>query len=116
VGANAIEIEFTTSVQADSVIDQQTFIVTNPRNVKVPGTITLIPERNAVLWTGQVFPTDQVYTVTLVGDPIVDPPKAITSVGGSHLDGEPKADLPSGNNEAGGDFKFSLRATPEILI
>jgi hypothetical protein len=104
--ADIIEIEFTAPILESSVKDGETFIVVSTSgNVPHPGNTTV--KSNLVRWVGKDgfrFLRDHVYTVTLVSND----QSAITSIGGSRLDGEPHQKLPSGDDHEGGDFVFML--------
>ena len=105
---DVLVIEFTAPIETDSVIDGQTFIVSGPSGQPQPGILTF-PQPNVVRWEGEndfFFPLNEEFTVTLVGNG----PNAITSTQGSRLDGEAHQQLPSGDDQEGGNFEFRFRA------
>lgn len=107
---NAIQVKFTGDAPVDlAAVTTKNFVVrlratTGP---VVPGSVAPVQGSNAVLWRADqpLLTTD--YHVTLVGDGA----DAITSVKGKRLDGDPKQ-LPSGEGQEGGNFKFVVRVQP----
>ena len=121
---NAIEVEFVgAQLNIDSVISGATFIVQSRSTVggrrRPPERGHIVSrERNIVRWVtgalGQPPPllTEPFYDITLAGIPRAGEPRTITALDNTQLDGEP-TQLPSGNNEPGGDFTFALQTPPQ---
>lgn len=103
---NAIEVRFVNaSLNFSSVVSGRTFIVRDSRSGAVlPGRITNMPD-NTVRWIlaqGGAFGQGD-FDATLVGDGSV----TISSQQNRRLDGEP-SQLPSGDNQEGGNFRFAF--------
>jgi hypothetical protein len=106
--ANAIEVQFTSAVDKKSVVNGDSFIVVADSTGDVMKGKIIFTADDTLRWAASIgagagsrLPADK-YVITLKGDG----GKVITSKGVA-LDGEPVA-LPSGDNAAGGDFKFTL--------
>jgi hypothetical protein len=101
-GPDTIEVRFQGApLEFGSVINGQTFVVTNPQGIFQAGQITPMPN-NTIRWFNNDL-RDGTYRVRLVGTG----PATIRSQQNVPLDGEPLG-LPSGNNTGGGDFGFSF--------
>ena len=108
---NAIEVQFTSTVDQASMVNGKSFIVTNANTGGVMTGQFIFTAPDTVRWVNQIpggppspLPAAN-YRISLKGDGAT----VITS-NGVPLDGEPLA-LPSGNNVAGGDFNFTLIVT-----
>jgi hypothetical protein len=112
LGANAIEVQFISTVDQASVVNGRSFIVANASTGAVMNGQFIFTAANTLRWVVQIpgagpgvsLPAGN-YRVSLQGDGT----SVITS-NGVALDGEPLA-LPSGNNIAGGNFNFTLTIT-----
>jgi hypothetical protein len=85
--------------------------VSNERNTLIPGAVTFEGPAQ-VRWTAATAAPLGVgtFTLQLFGDP--DKPskrRAIAGINGMRLDGEPIAELPSGDGAQGGEFRVSFR-------
>ena len=103
---DAIEVEFTNApVDQASVIANQTFFVVNALGAQVPGQVVHMPG-NIARWARleAATVTEGDYRVVLVGNGTT----TIVGPGGLPLDGEPRQ-LPSGNDQGGGNFVFVLQ-------
>ena len=103
---NAIEIQFTTAPDANSLVSGKTVVVNRSTGAGVPGDTRFVAGNTTVRWVltgaGAAGLTQDRYFVSLKGSDNL----AITA-NGVALDGEPTR-LPSGNNAPGGDFDFIL--------
>lgn len=99
--ANMIEVQFTTAVDTASIASGRNFLVVNAATgASLQGSLSFLnPTTVRVVFPNLILPGRYQVTFRGVGD-------AITSQGVA-LDGEPVA-LPSGNNEPGGDFSFTM--------
>jgi len=112
LGANAIEVQFTSAVDQASVVNGKSFIVANASTGAIMNGQFVFTAPDTVRWVVQIpgagptlpLPAGN-YRNLLKGDGA----SVITS-NGVALDGEPLA-LPSGNNVAAGDFNFTLIVT-----
>jgi hypothetical protein len=113
----SIRIDFTADIDATSVVanalDPRTlnWRVSNERNTLIPGAVTFEGPAQ-VRWTAATAAPLGVgtFTLQLFGDP--DKPskrRAIAGINGMRLDGEPIAELPSGDGAQGGEFRVSFR-------
>lgn len=101
---NAIEVQFTVPVDANSVISGQSFIVAI-NNVPLLGRILFTPDNRTLRWVVEAAPDQGLrpgsYRVTLKGTG-----RPMITSQGVPLDGE--FGLPSGDGVPGGDFVFDL--------
>ncbi len=99
--ANMIEVQFTAPVDTGSIASGRNFVVLNAATGAVlQGTLSFLnPTTVRVAFPNTILPGRYQVTLRGTGD-------AITSQGVA-LDGEAVA-LPSGNNEPGGDFSFTM--------
>lgn len=99
--ASMIEVQFTAPVDTGSIASGRNFLVVNAATgAAMQGTLSFVNTSTVRLFLPNGIPIGR-YQVTLRGTG-----DAITSQGAA-LDGEPVA-LPSGNNEPGGDFSFTM--------
>lgn len=107
--ANAIEVQFTSTVDQASVVNGKSFFVLQTASGHLMNGQLIFTAADTVRWVVVQFPQlpsqPGNYRISLLGDGA----SVITS-NGLALDGEPSA-LPSGNNVAGGDFSFTLNIT-----
>ena len=119
-GVSVIRITFNRNVDVATVTAAQTaadlpnanFQVRGKGKIVPIGIIQADPAPNAVRFIIRDTETPQFrpgpYTVALFGDPPSQGRLAIADVTGALLDGDTNPTLPSGNNVAGGIFKFSF--------
>jgi hypothetical protein len=120
----SIRIDFTADIDATTVVanapDPRTlnWRVTNERNTLIPGAVTFEGPAQ-VRWTAATAAPLRAgtFTLQLFGDP--DKPskrRAIAGINGLRLDGEPIAELPSGDGAQGGEFRVSFRVVTSTAV
>jgi hypothetical protein len=113
----SIRIDFTADIDPASVVATATdprklnWRVTDSRNRLIPGAATFEGPAQ-VRWTAATVAAlgPGTFTLQLFGDADKRTKRrAIAGVNGLRLDGEPVAELPSGDGAEGGEFRFSFR-------